>query len=360
MKKRILSLLLAFLMVFGSIPVQTFAEGESAEPACPTCSTPGCTADHSSWCETCRKDNCGVDHGAAADVTVCDVCGKEACTCETETTPVDNCPHCEETTADDGTVTHAEDCITLGRCPYCADYTDENDNLVHEYGCVATLCSQCIPTRVDGVLVHQDGCACVYDGSADVGKFLRVKEAFGFDVSDGSHYTISETLLFMAEELTEGSIFRITDWYWDSEDTELWYAVSFYSGGIVEDAAEYWPATPWVLYDYTDPEYAYDPEFAFVPACDACGKPDCTTEHIRCEICGDYDCTAVHLYCEICAGHDCGQDHLFCLACELRLRAYPYILRILQCLRLRYRPSGHEQTCRSPGDSRCSRMDRRR
>ena len=68
MKKRILALCLAFLMVTGTLPVQTFAdEGAPAdvtlsqsvtEPVaaaetelCLTCGVEGCTSEHLNWCD---------------------------------------------------------------------------------------------------------------------------------------------------------------------------------------------------------------------------------------------------------------------------------------------------------------------
>ena len=196
MKKRIFSLLLAFLMAFSMMPTQTFAT-DSTEPA----ETP------------------------------------------TETTPVDNCPYCEDTLAEDGSVLHTEICTA----------------------------------------------AYVYDGSGDVGKYVKlVEEVESYAVCDGSDF--SDIIEFYYYEFTSDTIMCITDWYWDAETTGLWYAISFYSGGIAESAAEYWPETPWVLYDYTDTTYEYDAALEFVDACSICGKPNCTTEHVKCETCGKYEC----------------------------------------------------------------------
>ncbi|MBR2037591.1 MAG: InlB B-repeat-containing protein [Lachnospiraceae bacterium] len=50
--------------------------------------------------------------------------------------------------------------------------------------------------------------------------------------------------------------------------------------------------------------------------CPVCGKEDCTTEHVKCEGCGEYDCVKIHFYCELCKKHDCGQAHIFCTVCK--------------------------------------------
>lgn len=272
MRKRILSLLLAFLMVFSMIPAHAFATvsidtketpTEKTSSVCPICGQLDCTSEHTDWCSICWKDDCGVDHGTAIDA-VCDTCGNDPCTCET----VDNCPYCEDTLAEDGSVIHTEICTA----------------------------------------------AYVYDGTADVGKYVKMIETVGScEVCDGSNF--SDSMQFFYDEFTEGTTMRITDWYWDAGTTGLWYAVSFYSGGIAESAAEDWPETAWVLYDYTDTTYEYDVALEFVGTCSVCGTPDCTTEHKQCVICGGYDCTQLHFFCEHCRNYTCTQAHLICPAC---------------------------------------------
>ena len=80
MMKRILSLLLAFLVAIGTIPVSTYATDapvvivvpseEATEPTaeavidspCATCGHYDCASDHLTWCSECKKDNCGESH----------------------------------------------------------------------------------------------------------------------------------------------------------------------------------------------------------------------------------------------------------------------------------------------------------
>lgn len=162
MKKRILSLLLAFVMLMGSLPLHTFAE--------------------------------------SADV--------------------DNCPYCEETTAEDGTVTHAANCTA----------------------------------------------AYVYDGTADVGKYVQLIPEIaegGVDVS--SNPANGESMCFYYDEFGEGTIMRITDWYWDPGTTGLWYQVELYSGSFPESTEDWtWPVPAWILQDYTDDTYPYEAGLVFV------------------------------------------------------------------------------------------------
>lgn len=162
MKKRILSLLLAFVMLMGSLPLHTFAEN--------------------------------------ADV--------------------DNCPYCEETTAEDGTVTHAANCTA----------------------------------------------AYVYDGTADVGKYVQLIPEIaetGVEVS-GDHAT-DDSMLFYYDDFGEGTVMRITDWYWDPGTTGLWYQVELYSGSFPESTEDWtWPVPAWILQDYTDDTYSYEAVLEFV------------------------------------------------------------------------------------------------
>ena len=70
MMKRILSFLLAFLMVVSIFPAQAFATDNTdvtitptetpteaaTETPCPTCGETDCDSQHLNWCETCKAD----------------------------------------------------------------------------------------------------------------------------------------------------------------------------------------------------------------------------------------------------------------------------------------------------------------
>ena len=229
MKKRILSLVLAFWMVLSIIPVQTIAES----------GTPGTDASNPGTTVEIQPDN----------------------------------------------------------CPYCADSTDDEGNVVHGIECTA---------------------AYVYDGTADTGRYVRfIEAAKTFAVADGSDISEAGAFLFDYVDFTADTILRITDWYWDSKTTGIWYQVVFYSGAVVEEYAQDWPEDAWVLHDYSDTSYEFGSSFEFLSICNVCGKPDCSAEHVICDLCGDYDCTALHFYCETCEEYNCDEDHLYCNVCQI-------------------------------------------
>ena len=90
MRKRILSLLLALLMVLGTVPPVPFAwADETAEAApCAVCGASPCATGHV-YCEVCSAYDCGVDHSVApaaetaeqpvSSPVPCTVCGTADC-----------------------------------------------------------------------------------------------------------------------------------------------------------------------------------------------------------------------------------------------------------------------------------------
>ena len=135
MMKRILSLLLAFLLVIGMMPMSTYAADtpdvtvvpteETTEPStdavtdqpCDTCGLYDCISDHLTWCAECRKDDCGIDHTATADTQPCDKCGSTECTGHEnwcDLCKVDNCgkehKQCETCGTVDCTADHTNWC----------------------------------------------------------------------------------------------------------------------------------------------------------------------------------------------------------------------------------------------------------
>ena len=328
MKRRILSLLLAFVILASSMPVSVFAEESTdttvtsaetqtetkteteteteteaeieaeaeTESACPTCGSVDCSSDHTNWCDICRKDNCGQTHCptcGAIDCTTehktCEKCGAVDCT----TDHTNWCDICKMDSCGESHIAVTSEEKTVDNCPYCEDTLAEDGSVVHAYGCNAEY---------------------VYDGSSDIGKYAQL-------IPDAGPYTVSENLdvsdgIMDYDEFEEGTIFKIIGWYWDAGDSALWYRVEFYSGGVVAGSADYWPDDPWILQDYTDTTYDYEPSLRFVDTCSACGKPACTTEHKQCEYCESYDCTKLHFWCDRCNAYDCGKPHLVCPACE--------------------------------------------
>ncbi|MBQ3534428.1 MAG: InlB B-repeat-containing protein [Clostridia bacterium] len=325
MKKRILALCLAFLMVTGTLPVQTFAdEGAPAdvtlsqsvtEPVaaaetepCPTCGVEGCTSAHLNWCDVCEKDDCGVDHTAVAEP--CPICGVEGC----EKTHI-KCTVCSEY---DCTLQHVY-------CDVCEDYDCGVDHTA-------------VP------MVSNDIEAPDVDYSHDIDKYAVMNESVvSMTTREGENGMESD---FWHEDFTEDAIFRIVDWQWDADAEALWYQVVFHRGGVQGTFASGWPSEPWVL--QTDSE---GDALRFVELCDICGNPDCDEDHVQpepgcgccegctgaedctcgcedcdyyvepelpdtsCDICGEVGCTVIHFFCEFCEDYDCGESHLVCPAC---------------------------------------------
>ncbi len=150
------------------------------------------------------------------------------------------------------------------------------------------------------------------DYSGDVGKYVQfVADAGAYFVCDGESVPDlhGDVFSFWYEDFEPGTVLVITDWYVDAETTGLLYRVEFYSGGVLEDYAESWPADSWVLQNYLEDGWDVNAlEFVGI-GCSICGKDDCTSRHTYCGVCGSLDCAAAHIYCEICRGFDCGLEH---------------------------------------------------
>ena len=97
MKKRILSLLLVFVLVIGICLPQAYATNSGDIPAeqtvdtCQICQLTDCSGHV--YCEQCQIYDCGFDHTAPAAEEVCPDCGKTPCECESE----EVCPDCGKT-----------------------------------------------------------------------------------------------------------------------------------------------------------------------------------------------------------------------------------------------------------------------
>ena len=325
---------------------------------CPTCQQENCEKDHSMWCALCQKDECGLTHvfcetcqkydcgethvfcetcgvnDCGRKHVFCEVCNKYDCGekhifCEEcqmfdcivdghgETAPAE--PAATEPAATEPDATEpagtepaatepdatepagtepaaTEPAATADNCPYCDDTTGENGETVHAANCNA---------------------AYVYKGAGDVGKFAELAPdavAYGVSVSENPK-TDDEGILFYADEFEADTILRITCWYWDPVSSALWYRVTFYSGGVVSDAAEDWPSTAWILQKYTNPDNDYGITLSTFYGCSVCGLPACETEHVQCDACGEYDCETEHVQCDACGEYDCETEHVQCDTC---------------------------------------------
>ena len=160
MMKRILSLLLALLMVVSAIPVQTFAEGEETEnlDVCPACGEIDCGLQHIS-CEVCGDYDCGVDHNAAAVVNdACPVCGELECGLQHISCEVCGDYDCE---ADHGAAVAADDA-----CPVCGEL---------DCGLQHTYCEVCVVydcgvdhSAVADVAMDLDMAVAAFEGARDL------------------------------------------------------------------------------------------------------------------------------------------------------------------------------------------------
>lgn len=52
-----------------------------------------------------------------------------------------------------------------------------------------------------------------------------------------------------------------------------------------------------------------------VPSCPVCGTPGCGALHFWCSVCGIHDCGKAHIYCPACGNRDCETVHTFCSRC---------------------------------------------
>jgi len=118
-----------------------------------------------------------------------------------------------------------------------------------------------------------------YDGTADVGKYAKFAESEDFIfVYDNDPDLSDDPYSFAYEECLEDASVRITDWAWMSSTSALLYKVEFYRGGVIEEAADDWPAEAWVLQCYTEDSNEF-PFLEFVTICEDCGEPDCNIDH---------------------------------------------------------------------------------
>ena len=222
MRKRILSMLLALLMLFSAIPANVFAVGEEGETPVVETLPPEDLSQ--------PEDQPPVEETPQAPV-LCEICG-------------------------------AADCLR--------DHsTGKPQSLMMSPAPVNTLSD-------------------APDHSADVGKYVKLNEAVSvftvYGVNPSSNYIEEQS--FYHEDFLTGTIFRIENWM--MKDDQLWYGLSFYTGGLnnESDYAAMFPAEPW--FKQTEAN-----GLVFLDTCSVCAKPDC----------------GGHTWCDICQGYDCGIDH---------------------------------------------------
>ena len=140
MNKRILSLLLAVVLVLGMMPTSVFAtetedtpESSEAVALCEICGAENCDQTHV-FCELCQKYDCGLDH--------CAVCGTADCTAEHT-----QCVICEVWDCDEVHV----------YCPTCAKFDCGVDHNAEEPAETENTDPVCTCEAAEGE-AHAEGC----------------------------------------------------------------------------------------------------------------------------------------------------------------------------------------------------------
>lgn len=325
MKKRILSFLLALLMVVSIFPAPAYATDstdvtitptETTETSCPTCGTVGCTSEHLNWCSDCQKDNCGQNHCdtcGAIDCTtehkICDKCGTLDCTADHTNwcadCKVDNCGqnHCPTCRAIDCTKEHKA-CETCSVIDCTADHTNwcnicKVDNCGENHNATE-------PTEP-----ATEPVAPIDEGDEEethpmMGKIVTLVESPGL-LQAIENPTVS----------TAGVIVGVNAYpkYMEIEAVVTVGSVTYYQLKAADTPDNDWPDYYGTSYEHYWLPSTQVTETELPKPCPVCNEYGCTTEHKQCEICGEYDCKAVHFWCDLCEKYDCGKSHLICPAC---------------------------------------------
>ena len=146
------------------------------------------------------------------------------------------------------------------------------------------LClSMLLPLFTGSVIANGSG-----DYGSNVGRYAVLSDTYqGVFVGSFTDISTESSEFLYLSDFEPGTIFKITDWYVEPGTSGLWYGVEIYSGGVLPEAQEYWPAIPWILQDYLG-EAAEGDSLIFIDVCDTCGKPNCGGHDST-------DCTTIYL-----------------------------------------------------------------
>ena len=307
MKKRILSFLLALLMVVSIFPAPAYATDstdvtitptETTETSCPTCGTVGCTSEHLNWCSDCQKDNCGQNH--------CDTCG--AIDCTTEHKICDKC----------GTL----DC-TADHTNWCADCKVDNCGQNHCPTCRAIDCTKehkpCKTCAViDCTADHTNWCEiCKFDNCGKDHNATEPTEPATEPVAPINEGSSKETHPMVGKyvKLTNGGTpwGYVTDPNWSNVIVTAYPAFMEVSDVLERNGVTYYrlKAAPNYVWSSSnaypnDTVYLESTKLTVVTRC-SCGQYDCGVDHSQPE--NPCDCG-----CETCTGaEDC---ECFCGECD--------------------------------------------
>lgn len=204
MKKRILSSLLALLLVVGMLPL---ALGASDGSECPVCGLGTCTTDHV-YCDICQTYDCGLDHAPANDIPT-----NEEPTAGTEATPTPTPTAATDTTPEPAPTATAD--TTPEPTPTAADATPTP---------APAATADATPTPAPTPAA---------DYSGDVGKYAALAEAAATSyvfVNTGS-FSDEETLGLSYGDFAAELVLKIENWHLD-EVGQLWYQVSAHQGAL--------------------------------------------------------------------------------------------------------------------------------
>ena len=353
MKKRILSFLLALLMVVSIFPAPAFATDSTdvtitptetpteaaTEASCPTCGTVGCTSEHLNWCSDCQKDDCGQNHCdtcGAIDCTtehkICDKCGTLDCTADHTNwcadCKVDNCGqnHCPTCRAIDCTKEHKA-CETCSVIDCTADHTNwcnicKFDNCGKDHNATE-------PTEP-----ATEPVAPIDEGGEEethpmMGKYVKLTAStmFGYVAEPNWSYVIvgSYPAFMEVSEVLEKD--GVTYYRLKAAPNYSWPTAGGYSDDTVYLEATKLVVVTWCTEckeydcgeDHTQSENPCDcgcENCTGTEGCTCrCGNCDFCERSNTCEICGEMDCDTVHFWCDRCEDYDCGKSHLICPAC---------------------------------------------
>lgn len=331
MKKRIISLLMALLMVLGMFPSAAFA---AEADLCDVCGEPGCETEHI-WCDSCAVYDCGADHSAPAEETAaCAVCG--SVNCETEHV---YCAVCAEY---DCGLDHE-----AGLCPVCKAADCETEHV---------WCDSCgvYDCGTDHSVPAPTPAVPAVDCSGDIGMYARLNPYFAesyVEVFDGVQvYSLLYT------DFASDLVLTVANWHYDAASGYLWYQVYTAAGTLPQGMADGWwirqaeaadnagektliltsplapasegegegagdtaapddTAAPGDISEAGDTASPDDGTGAETVVCPVCGSENCEAEHIQCAVCQEYDCTESHVWCDSCQKYDCGVNHSVCSVC---------------------------------------------